>query len=265
MKNRDYAGKLAELENSFIEYADRFLTAQPLFNRNIILKREHSLRVRRECTEIAGSLDISDHDRFITEVAGLFHDVGRFEQYTKYRTFVDLKSEDHGQLGIAVLKKLNFLDGFDATDAAQILTAIGCHNRRTIPEEEVSGRELLMSKVVRDADKLDIMNVVLDYYRHPETNDTVTLDLENSPAISGAIIRSVRRCESVAMRDLRTVTDFKIAQLGWVYDLNFPRSFQIYLKRGYHHELLKYLPENPEVSDIFGIIDRYIVEKAGVQ
>ena len=37
MKNRDYAGKLAELENSFIEYADRFLTAQPLFNRNIIL------------------------------------------------------------------------------------------------------------------------------------------------------------------------------------------------------------------------------------
>ena len=259
MKNRDYAGKLAELENSFIEYADRFLTAQPLFNRNIILKREHSLRVRRECTEIAGSLDISDHDRFITEVAGLFHDVGRFEQYTKYRTFVDLKSEDHGQLGIAVLKELNFLDGFDATDAAQILTAIGCHNRRTIPEEEVSGRELLMSKVVRDADKLDIMNVVLDYYRHPETNDTVTLDLENSPAISGAIIRSVRRCESVAMRDLRTVTDFKIAQLGWVYDLNFPRSFQIY------HELLKYLPENPEVSDIFGIIDRYIVEKAGVQ
>ena len=263
MKIKDYAGKLAELENNFIEYADRFLTAEPLFNRNIILKREHSLRVRRECAEIVRSLDISEHDRFIAEVAGLFHDVGRFEQYTKYRTFVDLKSEDHGQLGIAVLKKLNFLSGFDAADAEHILTAIACHNRRAVPDE-VSGRELLMSKAVRDADKLDIMSVVLDYYRHPETNDTVTLDLEDSPVISATIIRSVSRRECVSMRDLRTVTDFKIAQLGWVYDLNFTRSFQIYLERGYHHELLKHLPETPEVSSLFAIIDRYIIEKSEV-
>ncbi len=262
MKLRDYAGKLAELENSFVEYANRFLTAEPLFNRNIILKREHSLRVRRECTEIVKSLEISDHDRFLAEVAGLFHDVGRFEQYTRHRTFVDLKSEDHGQLGIAVLKKLNFLDGFDAADAGHILTAISCHNRRAIPEE-VSGRELLMSKVVRDADKLDIMHIMIDYFRHPETNDTVTLDLEDSPAISEPIIRSVSRRENVAMRDLRTVTDFKIAQLGWVYDLNFPRSFQIYLERGYHYELLKHLPENPEISGLFEIIDSYILDKAG--
>ena len=256
-----YTDKLAELENGFIEYANRFLTADPLFNRNIILKREHSLRVSRECTEIVKSLNISAHDRFITEVAGLLHDIGRFEQYTRHRTFVDLKSEDHGQLGVAVLKELNFLDGLDAADAGHILTAISCHNRRKIPEE-VSGRELLMSKVVRDADKLDIMNIVLDYYRHPETNDTVTLDLEDSAVVSEPIIRSVRSRETVAMRDLRTVTDFKIAQLGWVYDLNFPRSFQIYQERGYHRELLKHLPENPEISELFEIIDSYILDKA---
>jgi hypothetical protein len=261
MKLSDYAVKLAELESGFIEYANRFLTDDPLFSRNIILKREHSLRVRRESTEIVRSLDISGHDCFITEVAGLFHDVGRFEQYTRHRTFVDLKSEDHGQLGIAVLNELNFLDGFDAKDAEHILTAVSSHNRRTIPAE-VSGRELLMSRVVRDADKLDIMHVLLDYYRHPETNDTVTLDLEDSPAISEPIIRSVKCRESVAMRDLRTVTDFKIAQLGWVYDLNFPRSFQIYLERGYHYELLKHLPENSEISELFEIIDRYIFTKA---
>jgi hypothetical protein len=115
---------------------------------------------------------------------------------------------------------------------------------------------------VRDANKLDIMHVLLDYYRHPETNDTVTLVLEDSPAISELIIRSVKCRESVAMRDLRTVTDFKIAQLGWVYDLNFPRSFQIYLERGYHYELLKHLPENSEISELFEIIDRYIFTKA---
>jgi putative nucleotidyltransferase with HDIG domain len=261
MKFSDYAGKLAEMENSFIEYADSFLTDEPLFSRNIILKREHSLRVRRECAEIVKSLEISEHDRFIAEAAGLFHDIGRFEQYTRHRTFVDLKSEDHGQLGIAALRKLNFLDGFDAADAGHILTAVSCHNRRAIPEE-ISGRELLISKVVRDADKLDIMNIVLNYYRHPETNGAVTLDLEDSPAVSMPIIRSVSRCETVAMRDLRTVTDFKIAQLGWVYDLNFPHSFQIYLERDYHHELLKHLPENSEISGLFETIDRYILAKA---
>ncbi len=225
------------------------------------MKREHSLRVRRECSEIIRSLDLSEHDCFVNEVAGLLHDIGRFEQYTRYRTFVDLKSEDHGQLGIAVLKSLNLLTGFDASDVAHLLTAISCHNRRAIPTD-MSDRELLIAKVVRDADKLDIMNVVLDYYRHPEVNDTVTLDLEDSPAISMPIIQSVIRRESVAMRDLRTVTDFKLAQLGWVYDLNFTRSFQIYLERGYHYELLKHLPENPAINRLFEIIDRYVLAKA---
>jgi hypothetical protein len=259
MKN--HMAKLAELENGFIKYANRFLTAEPLFNRNIILKREHSLRVRRKCTEIIKSLELAEHDRFITEVAGMFHDVGRFEQYARHRTFVDLKSEDHGQLGIAVLKELKSLAGFDATDVSHIMTAISCHNRRAIPAD-ISGRELLMSRVVRDADKLDIMDIVLEYYRHPEMNDTVTLDLEDSPAISEQVIQSLRRRECVSMRDLRTVTDFKIAQLGWVYDLNFPRSFQIYLECGYHYELLKHLPENTEISGLFEIIERYVLTKA---
>jgi hypothetical protein len=258
-----YSAKLTELENIFIEYADRFLTGEPSFDRNIILKREHSLRVRRESAEIVKSLDIPEHDRFLAEVAGLFHDVGRFEQYTQYRTFVDLKSEDHGQRGGVVLKQQNFLEGFAPADIELILTATSCHNRRALPQG-LAGLELLICRVVRDADKLDIMNVVLDYYRHPEINEAVTLELKDSPEISDVIKQSLIRRECASMRDLRTVTDFKIAQLGWVYDLNFPRSFQLYLERSYHYELLKHLPETTEISELFQTIDRYVLAKSAV-
>jgi putative nucleotidyltransferase with HDIG domain len=259
----EYSDKLTALEKDFIEYADRFLIGEPSFDRNIILKREHSLRVRRESAEIVKSLDIPEHDHFLAEVAGLFHDVGRFEQYTKYRTFVDLKSEDHGQRGVAVLTQLNFLKEFAPADVELIMTATACHNRRALPDG-LTEQELLTTRTVRDADKLDIMNVVLDYYRHPETNETVTLELKDSPEISDVIKQCLIRRECASMRDLRTVTDFKVAQLGWVYDLNFRRTFQLYLERGYHYELLKHLPETPEITELFQAVDRYILARAAV-
>ncbi|MHB9139445.1 MAG: HD domain-containing protein [Victivallaceae bacterium] len=259
----EYSDKLTALEKDFIEYADRFLIGEPSFDRNIILKREHSLRVRLESAEIVNSLDISEHDRFLAEVAGLFHDVGRFEQYTRYRTFVDLKSEDHGQRGMTVLKQQNFLKDFSTADVELIITAISCHNRRALPDG-LNERELLTTRTVRDADKLDIMNVVLDYYRHPETNEAVTLELKDSPEISDIIKQCLVRRECASMRDLQTVTDFKIAQLGWVYDLNFRRTFQLYLERGYHYELLKHLPETSEISELFQAVDRYVLTMATV-
>lgn len=37
---------------------------------------------------------------------GLFHDVGRFYQFTVYRTFNDALSENHAKLGLKVIKDL---------------------------------------------------------------------------------------------------------------------------------------------------------------
>ena len=39
--------------------------------------------------------------------------------------------------------------------------------------------------------------------------------------------------ELVKMANLKTVNDFKLLQMGWIYDVNFPRTFQIVREKGY--------------------------------
>ena len=41
----------------------------------------------------------------LASLIGLLHDIARFEQYTKYKTFNDLESFDHGDYGVEILKK----------------------------------------------------------------------------------------------------------------------------------------------------------------
>ena len=47
-------------------------------------------------------LQLSLHDVQLAEIMGLFHDVGRFRQYSIYKTFNDAQSEDHADLGLKV-------------------------------------------------------------------------------------------------------------------------------------------------------------------
>jgi hypothetical protein len=39
--------------------------------------------------------------------------------------------------------------------------------------------------------------------------------------------------KSVKVESLKTLNDFKLLQMGWVYDINFPRTFQLIRERGY--------------------------------
>ena len=44
--------------------------------------------------------NFNDEDNKITMLVGLLHDYARFEQYTKYQTYSDIKSIVHGDLAI---------------------------------------------------------------------------------------------------------------------------------------------------------------------
>lgn len=86
------------------------------------------------------------------QLCGLFHDIGRFEQYRKYQTYSDIHSTDHGDLGVSILKEhFNSIENYDL-----ILFTTKNHNKLIIEETEDS-KKLLFTKIVRDADKLDIM------------------------------------------------------------------------------------------------------------
>jgi len=54
---------------------------------NIELKEVHSLNVAENCLKIAKSENLNQEKTLIAYLCGLFHDVGRFEQFYKISHF----------------------------------------------------------------------------------------------------------------------------------------------------------------------------------
>ena len=69
------------------------------------MKQEHSIRVMEISKQIAQGLNLNEEQVKVATLIGLLHDVARFEQFTKYRTFNDNESIDHGDYGVAILEK----------------------------------------------------------------------------------------------------------------------------------------------------------------
>jgi hypothetical protein len=130
----------------------------------------------------------------------------RFEQYRRYRTFFDRKSVNHALCGIEVLETQKVLASFPEDEARLILEAIRYHNGLRVPDG-LDERTRRFAQMLRDADKLDIYRVVMEYYRLPreERNETVELDLPDLPAVSDEIVASIRSGKIADYGKLRTV------------------------------------------------------------
>jgi hypothetical protein len=72
----------------FREYVETFCADQSEIRGNILLKKDHSKRVYGEIIRIGRSLGLSGDSFRFAEITALFHDVGRFEQYFRHRTFL---------------------------------------------------------------------------------------------------------------------------------------------------------------------------------
>jgi len=246
---------LLRLKNWFAEYARTFQVGDFNYQQNINLKEEHSLRVCSEIIDVGKSLGLSEADLLRAEVMALFHDVGRFEQYAKYGTFLDLASENHAALGVRVLKRLNVLDGVDPSTRDLILRVILYHNRAELPEDETE-ECLFFAKLLRDADKLDIWRILTDHYRNTNgpRNSSVELDLPDVPELSDEVCKALLAGEIARAASIKTLNDFKLLQMGWVYDVNFSRTFQLVKERGYIEMILDVLPQTDVVLNIYSRI-----------
>ncbi|BBO85805.1 metal-dependent phosphohydrolase [Desulfosarcina ovata subsp. sediminis] len=253
---------LSNLKKWFDAYICRFDGDDAELRKNIDLKADHTRHVCENIKDIANSLSLarSHQDLIIAETAALLHDIGRFEQYQRYRTFADQKSEDHAALGVRIIRENRLLGGFDPESADVILQAVACHNRLALPRQ-AGARSLLILKLLRDADKVDIWRVVTDYYRNTSDsrNKAVELDLPDSDEYSEAVCQSLLRGELVRMTDLRTLNDFKLLQIGWIYDINFRRTFELVKENKYLEAIHDQLPQQiPEIDAAFARARAYL-------
>ena len=69
----------------------------------IYLKYDHTLKVANLMDELAHMLKLSNDYITLAKIIGLLHDIGRFEQITKYKDWHDLKTQDHAEICVNYL------------------------------------------------------------------------------------------------------------------------------------------------------------------
>jgi hypothetical protein len=190
-------------------------------------------------------------DILVAKLIGLFHDVGRFRQLIEYNTFNDSVSTDHAQLSVDVIDANGLLSELDDINLVQAKTAIFQHNKLELPKLE--DKELLLSKILRDADKLDILKVISDYYENKqlEPNHTLTWELPVGEKASEKVVKYIEQGKLVPKKFVNNQRDIKILQLSWVFDLNFKSSFKILLEKRYMEKIYRSMPKNNESIDIY--------------
>ncbi|GAB6100670.1 HD domain-containing protein [Halanaerocella petrolearia] len=251
--------KFLALEEWFDNYVNNFSLTDPTEQENIDLKYKHTYKVCEMIERIAKEL-VVEEGLYIAKTIALFHDVGRFKQYNQYKTFSDAESEDHAELGIKILLDNNVLADLEELIVQLVLTAISYHNKATLPENE-SEEPLFYSKLIRDADKLDIWRVVLKDYNKESRNKTVGLGLEDNDKISDYVYHQIMKEDVVEYERLQTLNDFKLIQMGWVYDINFGPSFEVIKERNYIDRLFETLPKSKRANQVYAKIKSYLIEQ----
>ena len=257
---------LTDLKKWFTSYVHSFQYDEPEVQQNIDLKKDHTIRVSKEILYLGKKLNLKDDELRLAEIIALLHDIGRFEQYARYKTFMDGKSENHAELGLKILKKSGMLESFEKNIKHVILKAIKYHNLPSLPHKETPTC-LFYSKLIRDADKLDIWKVVTDYYyrKDAKKNGAIELDLPDTQGFSKEILQDLKNKRIVDINHVKNLNDFKLLQVGWIFDVNFRPTIDCVKKRQYLEMIRGVLPRSKEIDSIFDIIQNYyLIEKPSI-
>jgi len=245
----------------FFDYVKKFYSDDLNVQRNIKLKEEHTLRVCENILLIGKSINLDENKLFIAETVALFHDIGRFEQFKKYRTFDDRKSENHAELSVKVLKDSNVLSCLTGNEQELILKSVEFHNLQKIPAN-LKPDTVLFLKLLRDADKLDIFKVVTEYYEEKDKNPNPALELELSdePSYSHEFVDDILNFRA-SKNNLNTHNDMKLFQLTWLFDINFPVTFKCFKEKNYLEKIIRSLPDDENIRGVHEHLRDYLIQK----
>jgi len=251
--------RLKIIEFWFENYVQRFKSPDKKYKKNIKLKKDHTYRVCDEIIRIGKNLNLNNQDLNLAKTIALLHDVGRFEQYDRYRTFADYKSENHAELSISILIKEGILEGIDNSTKRIVDFAITHHNNAHLPQQK-SDRSLFFAKLIRDADKLDVLYVVTEHYHNKdkEHNDVIEFGLLDPPQISDKVFKNLISGSTVEFKHIQNLNDLKLLQMAWIYDINFPITFHLIKERQYLEKIWEVLPDSDKAQKAYKAVRSYL-------
>lgn len=209
---------LEKIDKVFKEYVSNF----DLNDIAIKRKYDHTLRVKNNCQKLALSLNLNEEDTKLLILIGYLHDIGRFLQRKRYHSYIDSKTVDHADLGVNILFKDNLIRNFIDNNGYDniIYKAVKYHNKLDL-NYDLTSKEKLFCKAIRDADKLDIFHIatyddnIKDFYALPyidgeKLNNKVKEDFDNHRLVD--------------IRNRKTAIDKLANILAFIYDLNLDAS-----------------------------------------
>jgi len=244
---------LTRIRAWFAEYCSTFYSDNEDDQRHFILKEEHTHNVCANIIRVAAEEGLESDRLLLAEATAILHDVGRFEQYHQFRTFRDSVSVDHAALGAEIIREIDLLADLFPHERDVVNHAVENHNAFLIPED-IQGDQLFFLKLLRDADKLDIWRVFIDNYELPseKRSGVVELGFPNQAHCSAEVLDTIARKELVPLSMVTTLSDFKLLQLAWVYDLTFRESFRIIAERDLVRRLAATLPDD---NGVYAAVD----------
>lgn len=243
--------QLDDLVAWFDRYVEPFLDTDLEGAKNIRLKIEHTRKVCEVMELLTAGENLTGNEARIASAAALLHDVGRFPQYRRWRTFLDSDSDNHARLAIDVIREENVLAGIDRAEQLLIEEAVRFHNMLAPPAAIRSDTRQYIN-LIRDADKLDIWRLFVELLdlSPEERASAAILGLEDDPGkVSDRCIAALDSCSIVPLDTITCFNDFKLLQISWVYDLTYATSRRILRERGYIQTLAASLPARQDIRE----------------
>lgn len=240
-------------EAVFREYVSHYNAGEE----KVRLKIEHTFRVAGLCRQIAESLGMEEEEQDLAWFTGLLHDVGRFEQLKNYGTFIDADSIDHAEYGAQILFEQGKIREYTGEESEDTLlwNAVRYHSAYRIPAmpEERTER---FCHILRDADKIDILKVNVDF--PPEEIYNVSSRELRSCTVSEAVMAAFYEEHAILRSLKKTAVDHLVGHISLVYELQFPESRRIVNRQGYLPRLMAFESQNPVTTDQFRKIREYM-------
>ena len=213
--------KYIALKHRFHDYVSTFCDNSNKLVYALQEKLEHIHRVANNCVFIAKELGLKENEIYMAEICGLYHDIGRFSQFKEYNTLDDSKSVNHGLQGFKTIILGNMLSVLPENEACIILNSVRFHNARNVPVELTSD-SIFYTNIVRDADKLDIIEIVNDAITSKAIlNDKSTVWNLEFGRLNPEISKSILNNKSANYSDVINATDVCFLQLSWIFEINF--------------------------------------------
>ena len=230
MMDREY------IKRAFKSYTDAYDSSDP----KVKLKIDHTYRVADLADKIARSIGLDEEDVDLAWLLGILHDIGRFEQLSRYHTFNDRRSVDHAKLSADLLHE-GLGDIFVPKDVDYNLVekAVRLHNVLELPKDKID-----ILRVNCETPREQIYDLPPERFANDEVSDLVMQDILSK--------RSVNR------QNAKTAVDPIVGQISFIFGLVYPWSVEEMKRQGYLDQMLHFESQNAKTRADFAHIQEIV-------